>query len=257
METSEYELLAQKQATHWWYRVRRNILESLLEDHRATSDEPCSIIEIGAGAGSNVPVLKQFGTVTAVEMHDASRTHLERLYPDVSVGSAALPDSGVFRDAQYDVVVMFDVLEHVEQEHDALKVVKDHVKPKGRLLLTVPAYQWLWTSHDERMHHFRRYNRQMLRASLEDAGWTVERIGYFNTYLFPLAVLARLKDKVVGASVSTGSRVPNSTVNRLFYRVFQSELPRIRRGGFPFGLSVFAMATRQDPPQPEAVGASG
>ncbi|MEO1314102.1 MAG: class I SAM-dependent methyltransferase [Pseudomonadota bacterium] len=244
MEQAQYKLLEHRQKAHWWHRGRREILGSVL-DRYLTRGAKSAIIEIGAGVGGNIDMLAQYGTVTAVEMDEASRDLLCEIYPDMPVRPGALPDAQMFEGQSFETAIMFDVLEHVEEEAASLRVIRDHVVPGGLLVISVPAYQWLWGQHDERVHHKRRYTSESLRTALEDAGWEVKHLGYFNALLFPLAVAARMKDRVSRSKVSTGSGVPNKYVNNLFYRVFRSETARVAKGGYPFGLSVVAVAQKR------------
>lgn len=242
MEEISYTETHKVQSTHWWYQGRLDIISAVLEKH-LTRGADLDILEIGAGSGVNIPRLKDYGNVDVVEMHPGAREMIEATYPDVEVRDGALPDHGLFNDKRYDVVGMFDVLEHVGPHVEALVAIRENMSPEGHLFLTVPAYQWLWSQHDEAMHHFRRYSADDLRAALEEAGWHVENVGYFNTFLFPLALVARLKDRLFRPAISSGISVPASPVNRVFKRLFSSEAGRVVKGGYPFGLSLMAVAT--------------
>ena len=241
MEDISYQETHDVQASHWWYQARLEIIRRMFEAKFKRKDQG-RILEIGAGSGVNIRRLREFGSVEAVEMHDGGRSMIAAAFPDVDVRNGALPEAELFQGKTYDAICMFDVLEHVEPHIDALKVVREHTHDDGHLFLTVPAYQWLWSQHDVAMHHYRRYSRETLREALEASGWTVETIGYFNTWLFPLALVARLKDRIFRPKISSGLSVPPSGINSLFFRVFASEAARVVRGGFPFGLSLFVVA---------------
>lgn len=246
MDREFYATLAKDQAKHWWYRGRRANLEAVLSKYlRGKSN--CSILEIGAGSGGNIEMLQKFGSIDAVEMQDESREIIESNFPSVTVRNGALPDAEVFANKSYDVIAMFDVLEHVEAERESLTAITSHIADDGLLIISVPAYKWLWSHHDEVAHHFRRYTKGRLQTALVDTGWDVQQVGYFNTLLFPLAVAARMKDKVSKSEALTGLRPPVAPVNGLFYNIFSSERPIVRNGGFPFGLSVLAVAKLKEP----------
>ena len=245
MEEISYQETHRVQGSHWWYQGRLQIIDAVLSKYLDKS-APLSVLEIGAGSGVNIGKLKEYGKVDAVEMHDGGRQLIRDEFPDVAVRDGALPEPEVFDNKQFDVVCMFDVLEHVGPQIESLEVLREHVTKDGRLFITVPAYQWLWSQHDDTAHHFRRYTRSSLAEALETAGWNVEQVGYFNTRLFPLALIARLKDKLFKPKIATGLGLPGDTVNGLFHRIFSSEATRVAKGGFPFGLSVLAVASPKD-----------
>ena len=115
-------------------------------------------------------MLEQFGSVQAIEMSDLARqiawekSGREFLY-------GYLPDSIPVAPESADLIVLFDVLEHVEQDEASLVAMRRLLKPGGRIVLTVPAHQWLWSAHDVGLHHMRRYSRSLLRERIEKAGY--------------------------------------------------------------------------------------
>jgi hypothetical protein len=114
------------------------------------------------------------------------------------------------------------------------------------VLITVPAYQWMWSAHDEFLHHKRRYTAKCLRKVLADAGLRVERVSYFNMWLLPLAMLARLKDRLIPGGRSSGSAVPPAFVNRTLCSIFRSEQHLLDRFDLPVGVSLMAVVRRSD-----------
>src|SRR6185437_10021220 len=97
-----------------------------------------------------------------------------------------------FADASFEVVSAFDVIEHCEPERDALLELHRVLEPGGRLLASVPAYQWAWSDHDVANGHHRRYTRPRAVAALEDAGFEVLRATYGFTAVFPAFVAERV-----------------------------------------------------------------
>lgn len=242
MEEISYLKTHSVQIKHWWYQARLEIIDRVLTSH-LSKNTPKTILEIGAGSGVNIGRLQQFGKVDAVEMHEGGRELIRNNFSDVETRDGSLPDPEVFAEKNYDVVCMFDVLEHVDQHQEALESIRGHINDDGRLFITVPAYQWLWSQHDVAMHHHRRYTRNTLQEVLGNAGWKVDRIGYFNTCLFPLALVARIKDLIFKPEISTGINLPSDFVNSVFRRIFSSEANRVSKGGYPFGLSLMAVAS--------------
>jgi hypothetical protein len=145
------------------------------------------------------------------------------------------------------VVAALDGLEHIGDDVGALETLGDALVPGGLLMVTVPAYGWLWGPHDELNHHVRRYSRRDLRAAVEAAGFEVERTTYFNSLLFPVAAAVRLARRYLirHQEATAHLAVPGRTVNELLTRVFAAERRVLRHVDLPFGVSVLALARRR------------
>lgn len=233
MEKFEYEEMAKNQETHWWFVARREILDALIKKFSPQKNK--KILEIGAGTGANLEMLSTHGRVTAVEPNDIARKNiLEKFGNKVSVINAKIPNLNLAE--KYDLICLFDVLEHLENDKAALQEIKNYLQKNGRIILTVPAYQFMWSEHDKNLHHFRRYNKKDLTKLVESCGLRLERISYFNFFLFPLAFLARVLGK------KSAAKKPNYFLNEIFREVFLTEKFFLGKGFlFPFGLSLFAV----------------
>ena len=141
---------------------------------------------------------------------------------------------------------MFDVLEHIEHDTETLIAIKQLLAKNGRILMTVPAYQWLYGAHDEFLHHKRRYSETELRKKIVAAGLCPAKMSYFNTILFPLAVIVRLKDKLLGNPSATGTSVPPASINKFFRTLFGSERFLLERFNLPFGVSLLCVLKAAD-----------
>lgn len=136
-------------------------------------------------------MLAQFGSIDAIEIDETSRAIASSRLGQ-SVLSAPLPElSGIEREV-YDLIAVLDVIEHVEDDVAALKAMVDCLRPGGKILITVPVHPWMWSMHDVVNHHHRRYSQASLAKSLQAAGLRWNRLNYFNSLLFPLAVANRL-----------------------------------------------------------------
>ena len=243
MERIIYDRMAEQDTTHWWYRARRDILADYIRRH-AGLGEGARILEIGCGTGHNLPMLMQFGEVDAIEIDPASRTRAEQRLGK-PVGTAPLPDLPGVAEGQYDMVAVLDVVEHIEDDVAALSGIAKRLKPGGKILVTVPAHQWMWTAHDVANQHHRRYSRATLAAAIARAGLTHNGVRPFNSLLFPLAVANRMAGKLAGRD-SADDKVPPAPVNTAFETVFRLERHLLGRVPLPPGLSLITLVSRPD-----------
>lgn len=241
MDRRVYDRMAEHDSTHWWYRGRRDILADYIARY-AGLPEDARILEIGCGTGHNLAMLAAFGRVEAIEIDPAARAIASgRL--GAAVGGAPLPTlAGVERGA-YDLIAVLDVIEHIADDVAALRAMADRLAPGGKILITVPAHQWMWSAHDVVNHHHRRYSKTTLRAAIERAGLTPGKLGWFNSLLFPLAAAARVAGRLTGRDDSDDSP-PVKPLNAAFEAVFRLERHLVGRVPMPPGVSIVALAGR-------------
>jgi SAM-dependent methyltransferase len=240
MERVIYDRMAELDQVHWWYCARRRILETLIGRLiRPPSD--ARILEVGCGTGHNIEMLQRFGTVDAIEVDPAARSIAEQRLGR-TVSSARLPKLAGIKRGGYDLVAALDVVEHIDDDTGTIAALASCLKPGGKLLLTVPAHQWMWSAHDELNHHKRRYSRRSLRKLIEASPLRLERVGYFNSMLFPIAVAARAASKLTGGG-GNDDKLPPAPVNALFGRIFAAERHLVGRLPLTPGLSLFAVAS--------------
>ena len=239
MDRIVYDRMAEYDSTHWWYTARRDILHDYVARY-ARLPTDARILEIGCGTGHNLPMLQQFGSVDAIEIDPAaSEIAAKRL--GKPVGGAPLPElTGVER-AAYDMVAVLDVVEHIADDVAALNAMKQCLKPGGKILIAVPAHQWMWSAHDVVNHHHRRYSKASLKAAIDAAGLAPMQFGYFNSLLFPLAAAARLAGRMTGRDDSDDAPPPGP-VNKMFEAIFRFERHLVGRVPMTPGLSIITLA---------------
>jgi SAM-dependent methyltransferase len=237
----DYELQTHRaEDRHWWYRGRRSVLERVIDDLRLPAR--ARILDAGCGSGRNMVEFARHGTVTGIELSPTSvELARKREAGDVVEGSVLdMPfDAGSF-----DLAASLDVIEHLQDDLQALRELRRVVVPGGSLLVTVPAYQWLWSGHDEINHHHRRYTRRSLQRVGEQAGWQQVRTTYFNSLLLPAAIALRVLDRFSRKTTESSLDlwVPPVPVNWLLERPLALESALIGRGGrIPAGLSLLAV----------------
>jgi SAM-dependent methyltransferase len=230
---------------HWWFVARRALI---LETARCWA--PATLeraADVGCGTGGNLTALADAfpaAEVLGVEPNNEARARARARGGRVISGTLEhLP----LETGWADLVFALDVLEHVDDHVGALAELHRVVRPGGRLIVTVPALPWLWGPHDELNQHKRRYHRSGLRQLLVEAGWVVERLTYFNTFLFPLGAVERVVSRHVRSHTSVGLRVPPPPLNAALERVLALEAGVLRRRDLPIGMSLVAVATRGGP----------
>lgn len=240
MERVLYEQMAELDDVHWWYVARRKVLESLI-GRQIRPPAGARVLEVGCGTGHNLEMLERFGRVDAVEVDAEARKIAEKRLGR-KIASARLPALRGIERGAYDLIAALDVVEHIDDDRATIRSLGSCLKPGGKLLVTVPAHQWMWSRHDELNHHKRRYSKRALRELIHDSPLRLDALGYFNSFLFPLAVVARLASKARGDGGGEES-LPPKPVNYLFERTFAAERRLVGAVPLPPGLSLFAVAS--------------
>ena len=244
MDPSIYRRMAAVEDTHWWFAARRMICDQMVD--RLNLPPAATIIEPGCGTGGNFPMLMRHGRLYAMDTDPlALRFAASRGLAELEKGS--LPDNIPFGDTKFDLVFMTDVLEHLDDENGSLLALRTRLKPGGKLLLTVPAFSWLWSEHDESHHHRRRYRAGQLKEIVSGAGFKVEYLSHYNTILFPAIAAVRTLQRLRG-SATNGTNghhdlsMPSRSINTMLRRVFASERHLLSFARIPFGVSLILLA---------------
>jgi SAM-dependent methyltransferase len=225
----------------WWFRGRAEIICGLIPRNGG----PRALLDVGCGWGGLTRHLTRFGNVVGVDPSPAAREEAARRGLRVLDGTAdALP----VPDASVDLALATDVIEHLVDDVAALRELHRVLRPGGLALVTVPAYGWLFSSHDRALGHERRYTRPRLERAVKAAGLVPVRSTHFNTLLFPPIAAVRLATRRRPARIDARPTWP--PLNRLLYRLFASERRLLERMDLRFGLSL-AMLARRPGPNPE------
>jgi SAM-dependent methyltransferase len=193
VQSTEIERLAHFEDFYWWHRARQTIVARLLD--RYLDSKPSRVLDVGCGAGATSVVASGGGRLLGVDLGaDAVAAARARGIEVAQMDATALGT----RDGAFDLVAALDVLEHLDDDLGAAREILRSLRPGGSFIATVPAYQWLWSSHDVALGHRRRYTSGRLRKVLEDAGFEVVLCSYVMTSVLPPAAAVRLLEHLPG-----------------------------------------------------------
>jgi SAM-dependent methyltransferase len=244
MESEFYAALHQVQERHWWYAARRNLLAHLLRNLQNEGLPDGVIYDLGCGVGANLPVLERFGPVLGVDTSPEA-VAFARSRGHENVRQADLNRLEGLEEGSASVVVLADVIEHLPDERPCLEAARRLLKPGGALIVTVPAFMFLWSPTDEVNHHYRRYTAGQLRRVIAPL-FTLQKLTYFNTFLFGLIAAGRFTERLLKRDGNDAVGVPRWPVNGALQAIFEAEIPLLDRLSFPVGVSVLCVARRPD-----------
>ncbi len=223
------------QPDYWWYRARADLLQVVFAPFLGA---PRRTLDVGSADAPSVRWMRGDHAGVSLDLFP------EGLVPGEGVcGSAmALP----FRDEAFDVVAAFDVIEHCDDDASAVSEIARVLAPGGRVMLSVPAYQWAWSDHDVRAGHHRRYTRGQLDRLVQDAGLTVARSTYAFGAVFPLFLAERARRGVRGSAEHANGRLPSVSprADRVLMGLSRLDQRLLRRQDLPFGSSIFVAALK-------------
>ncbi len=245
MEKDFYKTYFESEKNHWWFRVRRNIILSLIRKYEIS--KTAKIFDFGCGSGYTVGYLQKLGyDASGADVSvEAIKFGLSKGIRNLSIakGIEVSPPEGGF-----DLILALDVIEHLEDAPEAIKGLKSALKSGGRAIVTVPAYKWMWGVQDEVAHHFRRYTMSGLADTVKRASnFTIIHKTYFNTFLFLPIVVVRMLSKWLNLKERESDFDINSRlINGLFYFIFNLETYFLKLLSFPFGVSILFVLKKND-----------
>ena len=232
--------MARLEDDHWWFRARRDILDRAVDRFVGTTS---LALTVGVGITREAEMLSKRTRLVAMDRARIDPRCLDVAFP-LRADAVSLP----FASGAFDAVFLFDVLEHVDDEARALGEIRRVLVPGGKLLVTVPAYMFLYGLQDVVSEHKRRYRLRPLTRVVRSAGFEVDYATYFNTILFPPIAAVRLLRKVLPEKPVNGTsdfdvRLPG-VAETVLEKLFSFEKHAIGRASLPFGISILCSARR-------------
>ncbi len=242
MNIDMYRIFFEIQKKHWWFVSKKKIVLDII-DRYIVKDTDTKVLDIGCGSGLMLNALENVGQTFGMDMSDDAINFSKEIF-NGKVKKGFLPDQIPFDENFFGLITALDVIEHVDKDVDSLKGIRAHLTSGGRAVITVPAYMLLWSKFDELNEHKRRYALTELKTKLLQAGFTIEKISYYNTLLFPIVFLVRMLNNLLGRDGSSDIDIPSPAVNFVLEKIFGFEKYLLRFLNLPFGVSILAVVSK-------------
>jgi len=247
MEINQYKYMFEAEDHHWWYIGNHENFLNILQKNNILKNK-IIVLDAGCGTGGWLQILKNSYKIneTGIDNREialklaASRGNMNLVYGDINTYR--------FTESSFDLITCFDVIYHRDVNDElAIQNFKRFLRNDGHLLLTVPAYSFLYSKHDEVVHTNKRYTKNQIKLLLENNGFEIVKISYCVSLLFPVALIKRIFDKLFSAKDEEHNEVqmPSKMVNQLFFSVMRIENFLLKYISFPFGLSIMVLAKKR------------
>lgn len=242
MEKVLYDEMRESETKHWWFQARRQILLHVM---KGFVPKGASVLDVGCGTGFVLEKLQHDYDAHGLDHAQVAVDYChERGLTFVKQGLLGVE---TFDGKKFQLVSFLDVIEHIEDDLTTISIAKQYLDENGIVMITVPAFRFLWSAHDEIHHHKRRYTKKTLATLLEKAGYSVRYMSYFNTLLFPMIALVRVIGNLTGRHNASDAKPENEFINDVLYRIFKSERALLPSVSLPFGVSLLAVAEVKKP----------
>ena len=242
MRNSVYKRHINNFSNHWWFQARKKIIEEIIKKKiKKKLRKNFCILDFGSGSGVNVKMLSKFGFVNIYEPHQETRKYLQTKYSDKKKFRVL----NKINNKKFDLIILADVLENIKNDKNQINKLNKNLNQNGHILITVPAYQFLFSSKDMVLKHFRRYNKQEIKELFKQ--FDTIKLTYFNFFLFPPIVLIIIICKIFKIKFTkTVENLPSYLVNKILFNVFNIEKKMINIFNLPFGISILGLFKKND-----------
>jgi len=238
MEIAEYRKMYELEGKYWWWVGRRLIFRNILG--KLNMGRTTVILDVGCGTGINLDWLKEYGSVTGLDISKYALDFCKRRGHNTVIQGDA--ESLPFPSNRFDIMMALDILEHLDDDK-ALEEFHRVLKPNGYLVLNVPAFNSLWSRHDEALHHKRRYNKAQLTDIIESKHFRIKRLSYWNFFLFlPVAMARLMSQHRKNREIRTDLEELPNVVNDFLAMILRIESHLLQRINLPVGVSLMCVA---------------
>lgn len=247
MEVIEYKKMGDFEKHYWWHKGKKELVKQLYLKY-FNGQKDLEILEIGCGTGEILSLLKQWGNTTGLDVSqealDYCKTHGFQNLILEDINSLDLNQ----HESKYDLILALDVLEHIQEDVTAMKQVYKMLKPGGMFFVTVPAYKFLWSNHDEALHHKRRYHSVEIKLKLKDVGFKILKHSHFVfTVFFPISFIKFMENFVNKKAYAKTHYVPvPKFLNDLFTKILYLEAKLIKYLYLPLGTTIVVVAKKDE-----------
>lgn len=243
MKEIVYHTNYQLEDNYWWFLARREIISKTIKKSlKIATDE--YILDVGCGTCGMAEYLSKDFNVVAIDTSELALEYCKKR----GVEHSFLSTLDSFPKGQYNIkaITILDVIEHIEDDKSIVEQLYDSLPTGGYLIASVPAYQFLWSFHDEVHKHYRRYSLSNFKRLISNAGFQIQFATYFNSFLFPVALAKRFIDKLFSLEKKNeyAIEIVPKSINTIFTKIFEFEKTFFPKVSFPFGLSILLIAKK-------------
>lgn len=239
MNLKTFERHIENEKSHWWFKGRREILDTLIK--KKNKSKKISILDFGAGSGTNINMLKNYGIVYIYEKNEKMKKYLKKKYKK----NKKIFIVNNYRKKKYDLILAADVIEHIKNDRYVVNNLYKILKKDGKIVITVPAFQFLFSQKDIQLRHYRRYNLKTIKNILKK--FNTLKISYFNFFLFlPLSITIIFFKLLKIDFIAKAEKTPNIIINKFLYSIFKAEKYFLNFINFPFGLSIVFIGQKNE-----------
>ena len=242
MNIEMYKIFSEIQKKHWWFIVKKDIVLDMI-NYYYKQDLNNEILDIGCGSGLMLNSLEKIGITSGLDMSDEAIKFSKSIFSG-QVKQGFLPEQVPYVEKSFDIITALDVIEHIDDDIESLRVIRTLLKDNGKAIITVPAYMFLWSGFDELNEHKRRYTKSELKSKLIESGFEIEKISYYNTLLFPIAYIVRKLNNLLNRSGSSDIDMPSKPINFVLKNIFGIEKYLLKFMNLPFGVSLIAVVKK-------------
>ncbi|MEW5768071.1 MAG: methyltransferase domain-containing protein [bacterium] len=244
MKIEEYQRMFELEENYWWFIGKRRIVSYILKGYPLPQSPP-RILDVGCGTGANLRILNQLGRAVGIDYSPAALQFCQSR--GLSRLSRMIAESQGIKSDQFDIILALDLLEHLANDRMALSEFHRVCVPGGRVLITVPAHPSLWSEHDEALEHKRRYTKSDLRKKIEEAGFKILLLSYYNAFLYlPIVLIRFLQSRFKSRHdhpETTYLELPQ-ILNQTLAIIFGLEGRILKYTNLPWGLSLICVAQK-------------